>query len=117
MDNQTNPSLLDNETTTDPSHSILNGSSSDDGMTDEDWFGFITEGIMLTSISICGFIGNILSVWVLLRTTLKGNFSYQLTSLAGKNKYLLSNLEYLSGSFQKKLFEDFILVSLFFVPF
>ena len=97
MDNQTNPSLLDNETTTDPSLSILNRSSSDDGMTDEDWFGFITEGIMLTSISICGFIGNILSVWVLLRTTLKGNFSYQLTSLAGNNKYNLSDLEYLTG--------------------
>ena len=39
---------------------------------------------MLTSISGCGFIGNIMSVWVLLRSSLRGNFSNQLTSLAGK---------------------------------
>jgi len=50
---------------------------------DEDWFGYITEGVLLTSISACGFVGNLLSVIVLLRSSLKGNFSYQLTSLAG----------------------------------
>ncbi len=51
---------------------------------DDDWFGYITEGVLLTSISACGFIGNLLSVIVLLRSSLKGNFSYQLTSLAGE---------------------------------
>ncbi len=60
-----------------------NGSSLNDTMTDEDWFGYITEGLMLTSISTFGFIGNVLSIWVLLRSSLRGNFSYQLTSLAG----------------------------------
>lgn len=60
-----------------------NESSTENEMIEEDWFGYITEGLMLTSISTCGFIGNVLSVWVLLRSSLRGNFSYQLTSLAG----------------------------------
>ena len=61
-----------------------NGSMSNDTMTEEDWFGYITEGLMLVSISTCGFIGNSMSIWVLLRSSLRGNFSYQLTSLAGQ---------------------------------
>jgi hypothetical protein len=61
----------------------LNRSTDNDTMTEEDWFGYITEGLMLTSISTCGFIGNTMSIWVLLRSSLRGNFSYQLTSLAG----------------------------------
>ena len=89
MDIQTSTSLLDpmlaNKTTSNQLAFNHNGSdTSDDGITEEDWFGFITEGIMLTSISTFGFIGNVLSVWILLRKTLRGNFSNQLTSLAGR---------------------------------
>jgi len=93
MDNQTFE-LFDNATqpplngSTSDGVTSQNGSSFDDEMTEEDWFGYITEGLMLTSISTCGFIGNILSVWVLLRSSLRGNFSYQLTSLAGVYNFL-----------------------------
>jgi len=52
-------------------------------------FCLFTEGVLLISISACGFIGNSLSVIVLLRSSLKGNFSYQLTSLAGERTSLL----------------------------
>ncbi|XP_059087651.1 FMRFamide receptor-like [Tigriopus californicus] len=45
-------------------------------------FGFITEGILLTSISTFGFIGNAMSVYVLLKGSVKGLFSSLLTNLA-----------------------------------
>ena len=94
MDNQTLSSRVGFETTTLISQDFnmttepVNDSSpiNENELNIEDWFGYITEGVMLTSISACGFIGNILSVWVLLRSSLRGNFSYQLTSLAGTKK-------------------------------
>ena len=46
-------------------------------------FGFVTEGVLLTTVSALGFVGNLLSVWILLKSSLRGNFSKQLTSLAG----------------------------------
>ena len=50
---------------------------------DNNMFGFVTEGVLLTTVSAFGFVGNLLSVWILLKSSLKGNFSKQLTSLAG----------------------------------
>ena len=43
---------------------------------------YITEGILLTTISIFGFIGNIMSVYVLLRPSVREIFSNILTGLA-----------------------------------
>lgn len=87
MDNQTfesSDSWTQNPLNGSSSGLSPNGSSANNTMTEEDWFGYITEGLMLVSISACGFIGNTMSIWVLLRSSLRGNFSYQLTSLAGQ---------------------------------
>lgn len=62
------------------------------GESDNDMFGFVTEGVLLTTVSALGFVGNLLSVWILLKSSLRGNFSKQLTSLAG-----LTFNEYNSG--------------------
>ena len=43
---------------------------------------FITEGVLLIIISILGFVGNALSIYVLLRPTLRGIFSNILMGLA-----------------------------------
>ena len=43
---------------------------------------FITEGVLLIIISIFGFVGNALSIYVLLRPTVKGIFSNILMGLA-----------------------------------
>ena len=76
----------------------------DDEFNSEDWFGYITEGVLLTSISAFGFIGNILSIWILLRSSLRGNFSYQLTSLAGKlHKFVCASLH--SFSLDESIFK------------
>ena len=85
MENQTSSNQVGFDPTTLTSKDYKGNVSSliDDEFYSEDWFGYITEGVMLTSISAFGFIGNILSIWVLLRSSLRGNFSYQLTSLAG----------------------------------
>ena len=42
----------------------------------------ITEGVLLIIISIFGFVGNALSIYVLLRPTVKGIFSNILMGLA-----------------------------------
>ena len=47
-----------------------------------DVFEFVTEGVLLTTISAFGFIGNSLSIYVLLRPTVRGTFSNILTGLA-----------------------------------
>ena len=43
---------------------------------------FITEGVLLIAISIFGFIGNSMSIYVLLRPTVRGSFSKILMGLA-----------------------------------
>ena len=45
-------------------------------------FEFITEGVLLIVISILGFIGNSMSVYVLLRPSVRGIFSNILMGLA-----------------------------------
>ncbi|CAM6054402.1 unnamed protein product [Sphagnum tenellum] len=49
---------------------------------EDNLFSFVTEGVLLTSISILGLVGNAMSVFVLLKTSMRGNFSKLLTSLA-----------------------------------
>ena len=54
-------------------HMLKNGS--ENGLGDPhnaDFVEFITEGVLLLSISILGFVGNALSIYVLLRPTLRG---------------------------------------------
>merc|ERR1711899_563551 len=43
---------------------------------------FITEGVLLITISILGFLGNSMSIYVLLRPTVRGSFSKILMGLA-----------------------------------
>lgn len=45
-------------------------------------FGFITEGVLLTTIATLGFLGNTLSVYVLIKPSVPGIFSNLLTALA-----------------------------------
>ena len=64
-------------------HMLKNGS--ENGLGDPhnaDFVEFITEGVLLLSISILGFVGNALSIYVLLRPTLRGIFSNILMGLA-----------------------------------
>ena len=64
-------------------HPLKNGS--ENGLGDPhnaDFVEFITEGVLLLSISILGFVGNALSIYVLLRPTLRGIFSNILMGLA-----------------------------------
>ena len=46
---------------------------------DKEFIEFITEGVLLIIISIFGFVGNTMSVYVLLRPTVEGTFSNILT--------------------------------------
>ena len=45
-------------------------------------FEWVTEGVLLTTISAFGFFGNGLSIYVLLRPSVRGTFSNILTGLA-----------------------------------
>lgn len=47
-----------------------------------DSFGYVTEGILLTTISVLGLLGNAMAVYVLLKPSVRGIFSTLLTSLA-----------------------------------
>jgi hypothetical protein len=38
-------------------------------------FGFITEGVLLTAVSLFGLFGNIVAIIVLSRPAMKGSFS------------------------------------------
>ena len=49
---------------------------------EDNFVEFITEGVLLIIISILGFVGNALSIYVLLRPTLRGIFSNILMGLA-----------------------------------
>ena len=64
-------------------HMLQNGSEVGDPHGDSVPFvEFITEGVLLIIISILGFVGNALSIYVLLRPTLRGIFSNILMGLA-----------------------------------
>ena len=62
---------------------IGNGSVSiEDSSEEDDFIEFITEGVLLITISIFGFVGNTLSIYVLLRPSVRGIFSNILMGLA-----------------------------------
>ena len=48
---------------------------------DDNFVQFITEGVLLIIISLLGFIGNSMSIYVLLRPTVRGSFSQILMGL------------------------------------
>ena len=53
-------------------------------------FEYVTEGVLLTLVSILGLIGNILSIYVLLRPSVRGVFSTILTGLASFDALFLA---------------------------
>lgn len=55
----------------------------------EAFLEFITEGVLLIIISIFGFVGNALSIYVLLRPTVRGIFSNILMGLASFDAFFL----------------------------
>lgn len=54
---------------------------------DEANFTYITEGVILTIVSSFGLVGNIMSIFVLMRVAVQGSFS---NLLKGMNEELLS---------------------------
>ena len=52
------------------------------GSSKDSLFEFVTEGVLLTVISTLGLLGNALSIYVLLKPSLRGIFSNVLTGLA-----------------------------------
>ena len=72
------------------------GDEQEDSVRDE-IFEYITEGVLLTSVSVLGLIGNILAMYVLLRPTLRGTFSNILTGLATFDALFLATLPFTFG--------------------
>ena len=80
------------------SNNILNVSSDNETDYDGDeMFEYVTEGLLLTSISILGFVGNTLAIYVLLRPPFRGIFSHILTSLATFDACFLLTLPFTFG--------------------
>ena len=63
----------------------------------EELFEYVTEGWLLTCISILGFIGNTMAIYVLLRPPFRGIFSHILTSLATFDALFLTTLPFTFG--------------------
>ena len=82
----------DNET-------YLHYTDEEDGSSDvrDEMFEYVTEGVLLTSISILGLIGNIMAMYVLLRPSLRGIFSNILTGLASFDALFLATLPFTFG--------------------
>ena len=63
----------------------------------EELFEYVTEGWLLTCISMLGFIGNTMAIYVLLRPPFRGIFSHILTSLATFDALFLLTLPFTFG--------------------
>ena len=63
----------------------------------DEMFEYVTEGVLLTCISVLGFIGNSLAIYVLLRPPFRGIFSHILTSLATFDALFLTTLPFTFG--------------------
>ena len=74
-----------------------NESSNDTSYEEEELFEYVTEGWLLTCISILGFIGNTMAIYVLLRPPFRGIFSHILTSLATFDALFLTTLPFTFG--------------------
>ncbi|XP_040568874.1 FMRFamide receptor [Lepeophtheirus salmonis] len=76
----------------------------------ETWFTFIVEGILLTSVSIIGVIGNLLSIVLLLRQKMKKNFTNGLIILVIYDLLYLTmaivifGMPTISSKYRKKVF-------------
>ena len=92
------PKMRSTNSTVYDSNNILNVSSDNETDYDGDeMFEYVTEGLLLTSISILGFIGNTLAIYVLLRPPFRGIFSHILTSLATFDALFLLTLPFTFG--------------------
>ena len=67
-----------------------NGDSEDSNYERDAMFEYVTEGVLLTSISVLGLVGNILTIYVLLRPSVRGVFSNILTGLASFDALFLA---------------------------
>ena len=74
-----------------------NGEEDDSSDVRDEMFEYVTEGILLTSISILGLIGNIMAMYVLLRPSISGIFSNILTGLASFDALFLATLPFTFG--------------------
>ena len=74
-----------------------NESSNETHYEQEELFEYVTEGWLLTCISILGFIGNTMAIYVLLRPPFRGIFSHILTSLATFDALFLTTLPFTFG--------------------
>ncbi len=52
-------------------------------------FDFIVEGVLLTTVCVLGFFGNVLSIYVLLKPSVRGAFSALLTALVTFDAFFL----------------------------
>ena len=86
--------LIDQET---ESNITNNSNENDTNYERDETFEYITEGVLLTCISILGFIGNSLAIYVLLRPPFRGIFSNILTSLATFDALFLLTLPFTFG--------------------
>ena len=77
--------------------SFFNYSDYDESAVRDEMFEYVTEGILLTSISILGLIGNIMAMYVLLRPSLRGIFSNILTGLASFDALFLATMPFTFG--------------------
>ena len=74
-----------------------NVSSADSSYVRDETFEYVTEGVLLTSISVLGLIGNVLAIYVLLRPSVRGVFSNILTSLASFDALFLATAPFTFG--------------------
>ena len=75
-------------------NSVNNGDSS---YVRDETFEYVTEGVLLTSISVLGLIGNVLAIYVLLRPSVRGVFSNILTGLASFDALFLATAPFTFG--------------------
>ena len=88
--------LNDNWTDNNETDGLLNTNEKDNYVF-VNMFEYITEGVLLTSISVLGVLGNILAMYVLHQPSLKGTFSNALTGLASFDALFLATLPFTFG--------------------
>ena len=101
ISNQTYEHIESNEWIAYPNGTIYDGNETLYNISYEEggneMFEYVTEGVLLTSISVLGFIGNILAIYVLLRPSFRGIFSNILTGLASFDALFLATLPFTFG--------------------
>ena len=86
-----------NDTSNGTTYDTAYNNSDEDSSEHDEMFEYVTEGVLLTSISVLGFIGNILAIYVLLRPSFRGIFSNILVGLASFDALFLATMPFTFG--------------------